>query len=146
MTNMKVFNYIFMNKMAGELSRMNIIAENDFQYCRIALSLTLPSLGPFRLPQRWRRSKRETSISGDLLSDRAARLPGREVAFPALRATYRRREGLGRVGRTNTRQITSFLPLLYDVDHERAGERAFLPPSLLSSALFLRPSSERGCG
>ena len=99
MTNMKVFNYIFMNKMAGELSRMNIIPENDFQYCRIALSLTLPSLGPFRLPQRWRRSKRETSISGDLLSDRAARLPGREVAFPALRATRteRGREGLSRV-------------------------------------------------
>lgn len=134
MTNMKVFNCIFMNKMAGELSRMNIIAENDFQYCRIALSLTLPSLGPFRLPQRWRRSKRETSISGDLLSDRAARLPGREVAFPALRATRteREREGLGRVGRTNTRQITSFLPLLYDVDHEQAASL----PSLCSPLSF----------
>ena len=32
----------------------------------------------------------------------------------------RESEGLGRVGRTNTRQITSFLPLLYDVDHEQA--------------------------
>ena len=60
-------------------------------------------------------------------------MPGREVAFPALRATRTEREseGLGRVGRTNTRQITSFLPLLYDVDHEQpASLPSFCSPPL----------------
>ena len=146
MTNMKVSNYILMNKMAGELSRMNIIAENDFRDCRIALSLTLPSLGPFRLPQRWRRSKRETSISGDLLSDRAARLPGREVAFPALRAT-RTTEGARALAESVELIQGRSLPFCRCFTTLiTSSQRAFLPPSLLSSALFLRPSSERGCG
>ena len=49
MTNMKVFNYIFMNKMAGELSRMNIIAENDFQDC-MPDSVVLDSSFPWSFP------------------------------------------------------------------------------------------------